>query len=282
MSEIVDYRRADTIQEACTLLEQPSTRVLAGGTDILLRLNRSTDPVTLVDITAIQEMTGIRQEQDGIRIGAMTRLADMARAAIFQQPVYRALFQGTIQIGSPQIRNLASIGGNLCNAAPSADTAAPLLALDAQAEITSRKCIRYIPLAEFFLGPGKTALTQGEMLTSILIPTPAAGSRSVYLKHSTRRAMDLAFVGVAVVLQNTAERQTAIALSAVAPTPIRVSAAEQVINQAKDVTEAILMKAARLSAETARPISDIRSTAAYRGEMINVLTLRALRQIFEC
>ncbi len=281
MSEIVDYRRANTLQEACELLEQPSTRVIAGGTDILLRISRTSGPVALVDISSIREMAGICQEKDGIRIGAMTRLADVARAEVFQQAAYQALVQGAIQVGSPQIRNLASIGGNLCNAAPSADTAAPLLALDAVAEITSRKGSRALPLTEFFLGPGKTVLAQGEMLTSIFIPEPAADTSSVYLKHSPRRAMDLAFVGVAVVLKDAAGRQVAIALSAVAPTPIRVPAAEQAIRQAGEVTGEVLAEAAGLCVEAARPISDVRSTAAYRKEMVKVLSLRALRQVFE-
>lgn len=282
MSEIVDYRRVNTVREACELLEQPSTRVIAGGTDILLRISRTLGPVTLVDITSIQGMTGIRQEEDGIRVGAMTRLADVARADIFQQPAYQALVQGAVQVGSPQIRNLASIGGNLCNAAPSADTAAPLLALDAVAEMTSLKGSRTIPLAEFFVGPGKTVLTQGEMLTSIFIPTPLIGTKSVYFKHSPRRAMDLAFVGVAVVLKSVEERQVCIALSAVAPTPIRVVEAEEVIRQADQVTVDVLSEAAHISMEAAKPINDVRSTAAYRKEMVNVLTLRALRQVFEC
>ncbi len=282
MSEILDYQRANTVKEACELLERPSTRVIAGGTDLLLRINRISTPVTLVDINPIKEMVGIGQESDGIRIGAMTHLADIARAGVFQQDAYQALVRGAIQVGSPQIRNLASIGGNLCNAAPSADTAAPLLALDAVAEITSRKGVRTVPLAEFFVGPGKTVLTQGELLTSVFIPTPLAGTKSVYFKHSPRRAMDLAFVGVAVVLKSVEERQTAIALGAVAPTPIRVYEAEQWIQRASVVTVDVLAEAARLSVQTARPIDDVRSTSAYRKEMVKVLTLRALRQVFDC
>lgn len=282
MSEIVDYRRANTIQEACEFLEQPSTRVIAGGTDILLRRTRMSGDLVLVDINPIRELVGIRQEADGIRIGAMTRLADVARAKIFQQAAYQALVQGAVQVGSPQIRNLGTIGGNLCNAAPSADTAAPLLALDAVAEIASRKGTRTIPFADFFVGPGKTVLGRGEMLTSIFIPTPVEGTKSVYFKHSPRRAMDLAFVGVAVVLKSAAERRVSIALGAVAPTPIRVPKAEELIQKSGNVTVEILTEAARISADAAKPISDVRSSAAYRIEMIRVLTLRGLRQMFEC
>ena len=281
MSEIVDYQRANTVTEACELLESPSTRVIAGGTDLLLRVGRMTGPVTLVDINPVQELMGIQQTSEGIRIGAMTHLAEIARAAVFQQAPYQALVQGAIQVGSPQIRNLASIGGNLCNAAPSADTAAPLLALEGLAEITSRKGSRTVPLADFFIGPGKTVLAQGELLTSIFIPTPAVGTKSVYFKHSPRRAMDLAFVGVAVVLKSLEQHQVSIALGAVAPTPIRMDAAEELIRNADSVNLDILEKAASLCMQAARPIDDVRSTAAYRRDMVKVLTLRALRQVFE-
>lgn len=281
MSDIVDYRRAATIQEACQLLEQPVAYVIAGGTDILLRSSRMSGEISLVDIGHIQELAGIREQESGIRIGAMTHLADVARAEIFQQPAYQALVMGAIQVGSPQIRNLASIGGNLCNAAPSADTAAPLLALNACAEITSRSEVRTVPLTEFFLGPGKTVLTRGELLTSILIPTASKGAKSFYIKHSPRRAMDLAFVGAAVALTCAGEPQAAIALSAVAPTPIRVPEAELSIRQSRTVTKDVLVQASYLTAEAARPISDIRSTDAYRKEMVQVLTLRALCQVFD-
>lgn len=281
MSEIFDYQRANTITEACELLESPSTRVIAGGTDLLLRVGRMVGPVTLVDINPVQELMGIQQTSDGIRIGAMTHLAEIARAEVFQQPAYQALVQGAIQVGSPQIRNLASIGGNLCNAAPSADTAAPLLALEGLAEITSRKGSRTVPLTDFFVGPGKTVLAQGELLTSIFIPTPAVGTTSVYFKHSPRRAMDLAFVGVAVVLKSLEQQQVSIALGAVAPTPIRMDAAEELIRNADSVNLDILEKAASLCMQAAKPIDDVRSTAAYRRDMVKVLTLRALRQVFE-
>ncbi|HEY3343880.1 MAG TPA: FAD binding domain-containing protein [Anaerolineaceae bacterium] len=276
MSEIEAYKRAKTVQEACQLMKEPSTRVIAGGTDILLKARMFSVPVTLVDISGIDGLSGVWTAQDGIRIGAATRLADVVRSGPLQGEAYQALLQGAVQVGSPQIRNLATLGGNLCNASPSADTAAPLLALEAWAELESPAGIRRVPLAAFFRGPGKTVLAVGELLTAIIIPTQPAGARSVYLKHSPRRAMDLAFVGVAVW---TAGQAVRIALGAVAPTPMRATSAENYLNQAEVLDEAVLCEAARLTAQAAKPISDVRSTAAYRLEMVRALSLRALRQI---
>ncbi len=276
MGEIQAYKRVKTVQEACLLLQEPDTRVIAGGTDILLKARVLPQELTLVDISAIAELCGIWQAEDGLHIGAATRLTDVVRAPLLQGAATQALVQGAVQIGSPQIRNLATLGGNLCNASPSADTSAPLLALDACAELVSQKGRRVLPLAEFFQGPGKNALGAGELLASILIPTQPAAACSVYLKHSPRRAMDLAFVGVAVWFAGALVR---IALSAVAPTPIRAIAAEQFLAQAEKLDEAAVDQAAFLAAGAARPISDVRSTAEYRKEMVRVLTRRALRKV---
>lgn len=279
MSEIDAYKRAKTVQEACLLMKEPSTRVIAGGTDVLLKARAFTTPVTLVDISGITELSGVHTAPDGIRIGAATRLADVVRAAPLQGEAFRALLQGAVQVGSPQIRNLATLGGNLCNASPSADTAAPLLALEGCAELESPAGRRTAPLGQFFRGPGKTVLTEGELLTAILIPPQPAEARSVYLKHSPRRAMDLAFVGVAVWSAGVNAHQLRIALGAVAATPIRVAAAESYLSQRETWDEAALEEAANLTMEAAKPISDVRSTANYRKAMVRALTLRALRQL---
>jgi carbon-monoxide dehydrogenase medium subunit len=280
MGEITDYIRASTVKEACTLLEQPSSRVIAGGTDILLKIKAFDAAVTLIDISGIQEITRIQQEKDGIRIGAAARLADILRTDLLQQGALRALVQGAGQVGSPQTRSLGTIGGNLCNASPSADTAAPLLVLGAYAEIEFAGGRRSVPLDEFFKGPGKTILKSGELLTSIFIPYPQEGSEALYLKHSPRKAMDLAIVGVAVFLVSAQGKQVRIALSAAAPTPFRASSAERFIDQSAGIDEEVLCRAAQITAEASKPIDDVRSSAAYRKEMAAVLTLRALKQVF--
>jgi CO/xanthine dehydrogenase FAD-binding subunit len=259
-------------------MKEPSTRVIAGGTDVLLKARNYPVPVTVVDISGIAELCGVRQAEDGIYIGAATRLAEVVRAAALQDEAYQALIQGAVQVGSPQIRNLATLGGNLCNASPSADTAAPLLALDACVALESQAGQRIVRLEDFFQGPGKTVLAEGELLTSIFIPNQPAGAKSIYLKHSPRRAMDLAFVGVAVWAAGTQHPQVRIALSAVAPTPMRALPAENYLSQLEFIDAAALDEAARLSAQAAKPISDVRSSSSYRNEMVRVLTQRALRQ----
>lgn len=280
MSEIEDYVRAATIQEACTLLEQPDHRVIAGGTDILLKAKNMPVPaIHLVDIGAITELSGITAAAGGIRIGAATRLADIARSPLLQTPALIALVQGAVQVGSPQIRNLATVGGNLCNAAPSADTAAPLLVLEARAEIESSAGRYSLPLDEFFTGPGKTVLKPGELLTAVFIPTPQPQARAVYLKHSPRRAMDLAVAGVAALFTHGQQPQARFALSAVAPTPRRIAAVEQFLQEASVLDEGVIQDAARLAAQAAQPISDVRSSAAYRTRMVEVLSRRALHQV---
>jgi CO/xanthine dehydrogenase FAD-binding subunit len=281
MAQVQKYIRAKSIEEACTYLAQPGSRAIAGGTDILLKLrSNGSEEVTLIDISDVGELSGIQVTHGGIRIGAATRLADIVKAEAFQHAPFSALAQGAVQVGSPQIRNLATLGGNLCNAAPSADTAAPLLVLEACAEIQSGAGRRSLPLIDFFKGPGKTALQPGELLVSIFIPKPAGLVSAVYLKHCPRKAMDLAVVGIAVLHRQGSPNDTRIAMGAVAPVPQRAFAAESLINRAERVDAALLIEAARLAAEAARPISDVRSSDAYRKQIVAVLTKRALFQVF--
>lgn len=281
MTEISKYIRAETTKEALDALEQTSgpVRILAGGTDLLLKKRREAgDFLTVVDISGVAELDGIDIISDGIRIGAATRLTDIEKS-IDLSGAYQVVAKGAQLIGSPQIRNLATLGGNLCNAAPSADTAPPLLVLDASAEIISSKGLRSVPLQEFFSGPGKTILNAGEILQSIFIPKQPQGARSAYYKQSPRKAMDLAVVGVAVLATPLKPRRDVrIALGAVAPTPIRLSEVEACINESESLDEAVLQDAAAMAAAAARPINDVRGSAEYRREMVYQLVLRALKE----
>jgi carbon-monoxide dehydrogenase medium subunit len=282
MSEIENYVRAASLQEACSLLQDPDARVIAGGTDILLKAKAMKAPsIHLVDISDICELRGIRAEDGGVRIGAVTRLGEIVRSPLLQTPALRALVQGALLVGSPQIRNLATLGGNLCNAAPSADTSAPLLVLEGCAEVESPAGRYSLPLEKFFIGPGRTVLKPGELLASIFIPNPASEARAVYLKHSPRRAMDLAVVGVAALLVDCKPRQVRIALGAVAPTPMRACEVEQFLKEASALDDATIQQAAAMAAQAARPISDVRSSAEYRTWMVESLARRALQQIVE-
>jgi carbon-monoxide dehydrogenase medium subunit len=188
------------------------------------------------------------------------------------------LAQAAAKLGSVQVRHRATIGGNLCNASPSADTASALLALDAQVEIFGKAGTRVIDLDKFFLGPGATVLGDGELLTRLKIPLTRNRQGSVYYKLSTRKAMDLAFVGVAVLLELGRDDEiskTRIALGAVAPTPIRVPSAEKLLEGIRLSPEAA-RKSAELAARFCEPISDHRASAEYRREMVRELSQQGL------
>jgi len=188
-----------------------------------------------------------------------------------------ALALGAGWVGGPQMRNRGTVGGNLCNASPAADTAAPLLVLGARVRLAGAGGERTLALEEFFVGPGKTVLAPGEVLAEILVPPPPPRSGGDYQRR-TRTAMDIAVVGVAaaVVLDGgTACRDARLALASVAPTPLRAAAAEAVL-RGKDLAPERIAEAARAAAGEARPIDDVRATATYRRAMVEVLTRRAL------
>ena len=191
---------------------------------------------------------------------------------------YTALAMGAGLIGSVQIQNMATVGGNICNASPSADTAPGLLASGAQVVLASAMGERSLPLEAFFLGPGKTALQPGELLVRLELPIPPAHCGSFYLRHTPRARMDLAFVGVAAAVQlsETGEICSArIALGAVAPTPLRAYRAEQRLAGCQP-DAALINEAALLAAAEARPIDDLRASADFRRHLVQVLTRRAL------
>jgi carbon-monoxide dehydrogenase medium subunit len=278
---IEDYIRPKTIDEALSLLERTheGTRILAGGTDLLLK-HGDGDPSrwTLIDIVNIPELVGISSTEEGVRIGAACPLAEIVKSPLLTGSM-RVLGAGASTVGSPQIRNLATIGGNLCNASPSADTIPALLVLDAQVVIASAGSRRSLPLVEFFTGPGRTKLQVGEMLVSILIPAQPAGACSVYLKHAPRSAMDLAIVGVAVQLWISDTRlQGHIALGAVAPTPLRAFKSEALLAASPSINLETFRSVSRCAIGEISPISDLRASASYRKDMVELLTFRALCQ----
>lgn len=281
MGMITAYRKVNSITDALLALDQlENTRVIAGGTDLLLKLSSDLSPsIILIDITGVKQLGGIEVTDKGLRIGATTRMGDIARSNLLTGSL-KMLAQGASVVGSTQIRNLATIGGNLCNASPSADTAAPLLALDAKVEIHSPKGIRIINLGDFFIGPGQTSLARDEILSAVLIPFQPNNARGIYIKHAARGAMCLAMVGVAAYCAHKDSGHVfRLALSAVAPTPIRASKAERLLNQAAKVDEQLIQKAAQLAAKESEPITDVRASAKYRREMVSQLTARALREV---
>jgi carbon-monoxide dehydrogenase medium subunit len=238
----------------------------------------------VVSLRRLRELRGITfDEQRGLRVGAMTTMAEVAEHPIVRQR-YSVLVDGGSIVGSVQTRNMATLGGNICNAAPSADTAPPLLVLAAQADIAGPGGRRQVPLDQFFIGPGWTVLAQDEVLLGFAIPTPVPRTGGCYERHTPRAEMDIAVVGVAalVTLEPDGDliREARIALGAVAPTPVRAPEAEAFLAGQPPSDEAF-ERAAELAVLAARPISDIRGSAAFRRHLVQVMTARCLRRAVE-
>jgi carbon-monoxide dehydrogenase medium subunit len=269
------YHRPASVEEACRILAaEPRAAVLAGGTDLMVHLRqpwRGKQPAAVVNVKRIPGLAAIEVRADRVRLGALATLTALA-----EHPAIRAEYPvlpfTARYMGSPAIRNLATVGGNLCNASPAADLPPVLLALDAEVGIGGVEGERRLPLAAFFAGPGRTALRPGELLTWIELPRRRPPWPIRYERLDVRRAMDIAIAGAAVSVGPGAAR---VALGAVAPTPVRVPEAEALV-AAEGLTDAAIGQAALLAMAAARPIDDVRATAEYRREMVGTLVRRGL------
>ena len=277
------YHRPATVAEACALLaREPEAAVLAGGTDLMVHLRqpwRGRHPPAVVNVKRIAELARIDVTPLRIEIGALASLT-----ALIEHPViardWPVLPFTARYMGSPGIRHLATVGGNLCNASPAADLPPVLLVLDAEAEIAGPTHRRRLPLGELFRGPGRTALEPGELLTRVDLPRGPGAWAVRYERLDVRRAMDIALAGVALALARepagggvvTAAR---VALCAVAPTPARVPEAEAALVGTR-LDPAAVARAVAACVAAARPIDDVRASAAYRREMVGALALRGL------
>ncbi len=278
-----NYLEPATIEEAIALLSKHDgkARVIAGGTDLLVQVrSKAIKPEHVIDIGYIPGLDYINyDEKQGLSIGALATIRALEKSDKIRRR-YPAISQSARELGSSAIRNVATIGGNLCNAAPSADIAPALIGFSAQAKITGPGGERRVLLEDFFTGPGETVLKRGELLVEIQVPVPSSGTKGVYLKHG-RSAVDLATVGVAVIMALESGgvcRDIKIVLGAVAPTPMRAKKAEGVL-RGKKVEAALIEKAAQAASAEAQPITDVRASAEYRKEMIKVFTRRALEQV---
>lgn len=267
-----------TLTEAIGLLAQAngSAQVIAGGTDLVLQMrNGLKAPQTVINIKRLPELKGIEyDEATGLRLGALTTLRQIHRSPLIQTH-YPILSHAASQMASEQIRAFATVGGNLCNGSPSADQATPLLALDASVQLAGPQGTRALPLHEFFLGPGQTALRPGELLQWISVP-PLAG-QAIFLKHIPRAFMDISVVCVALRLAMAEGlcQEARIVLGAVAPTPLRARQTEALLTGEALTTERIQAAAGAAAAES-RPIDDAKGSAWYRRHMVGVLVRRGL------
>jgi carbon-monoxide dehydrogenase medium subunit len=269
-----------TVDEALRVLGQrgPEAKLLAGGTDLLPQLkNGLLKPACVVDLSGVERIRALKADAAGLRVGAAVSARTLERDAT-TRTTYTSLAESGALVGSVQVRNLATLGGNLCNAAPSADMAPPLLALDAEAVIVGPAGERRVPFTDFFTGVRRTVLAPDEILVEIVVPSPGARSGGHYLRHTPRRELDIAVVGVAsqLTLSDGVCAKARVALAAVAPVPLRARAAEQAL-EGKPVTPEAIERAAELAVGATKPISDQRGSADYRRHLVRVLTRRTLR-----
>lgn len=272
-----EFFEPTTLAEASRLFAEEHARLLAGGTDLVIGMKALTEtPQSVISLQKIPGLAGITSDADnGITIGAMTKAREVELSADIQQH-HTALAEGAAEIGSIQIRNLATIGGNIAHASPAADTVAGLLVADAQVDIASADGERTVSIDELFTGPGQTVLAPGEIITRFRLPSPSSGSH--YIKHKIREVMDLAFIGVAaaVNLDNGTITDARIGLAAVAPTPIRATEAENLL-KGNEPTAELLEQVGEAAAAASSPISDLRCSAEHRKEMVDVLTRRSVQ-----
>lgn len=291
------YVAADRVEDVCQLLaeaEEGSAVLIAGGTDVVPKLKAAAPqarPPLLIGLRKVSEMYEFGCDRtSGLRVGAMVRLAEVAESRAVRE-LYPAVAEGALATGTPQVRNMGTVVGNLCNAAPSADNAPALLALDAKVSIAGPSGRREVALSEFFVGPGKTVLRRGEVVVSVSAPPPPPRSGQCYLALSQRSRVDISAAGAAAFLaldEDGSCTKAGIAVGGVAPIPMRVSRAEESLlgqrllrqgcnsqGLAPDAVAAF-SEAARIAAEAARPIDDVRASASYRRRITRVLVERAL------
>ena len=305
-----EYHKPHAIAEAIDLMVSlENAKFIAGGTDVMVLIRqKKLAPAHLISLRNISDLSSIDIGDGGIegglQIGGGVTHSDIV-VNEFIQKRYSALNDATCKIGSRQIRNVATVGGNICNAAPSADTACPLLVLDANVTIAGPKGERQVPIDDFFLGPNRVALAQGELVKGFHMPPFEQNTGSAYIKHTRRQAMDLPIIGIAVrvtikiggseigckdafctidnisnILRRLEDEQllcedVRIAMGVVAPRPMRARKAEAALT-GKVISETLFEEIAEIAASEAQPRDSIRGEAWYRREMVKVLTQRAI------
>lgn len=280
-TEPFDFYQPTTLAEASRLLKEngPGGRFLAGGTDLVIAMKeKGLLPKYIVDLKRVPGLSGIRENGDGtMTIGALTTMYAIETSSVIKKN-YPFLAQSAAEVGSIQIRNRATVGGNMANATPSADVAPGLIALNATAKIVGTAGERIISMEEFFRGPGQNVMSADEILTEITIPKINPQLVGEYIKFSPRDMMDLAYIGVAVAYHFGSDKQCTgvrIVLGAVAPTPIRAKNSEALL-EGHILSEELATKVGDEAARESKPISDVRSSAEYRRTMVGVMTKRAL------
>ena len=275
------YYRPKSLEEVWELKEKiPDARFIAGGTDVMVGIrNREINPSALISLRSLPGLDNIEANKI-TRIGALTTIRDLIHHPLLVNK-FPILVQAAKELGSPQIRNIATIGGNLCNCSPCADMAPPLLVLDAKVRLQSAQGSRIIPLEEFFVGPGESCLAPHEILTDILLEPPHYGQKPLYLKKG-RMKMDLATASVALLVEMEGKKchKARIAVGSVAPIPLRLKKVEATIEKSV-LSPRLISEAQKLAKESVAPITDIRASEEYRREIVGIYMKRALEKILE-
>ena len=282
MFDFKNHIKAESVQEAIELLQaNPQARLIAGGTDVLIKLHKGKDGFEfLVDIHDVAELNFIRQNRSGdLVIGSGTRFTTLAESAVIREHI-PVLVTAVLTIGGPQVRNMATIGGNLCNGVPSADSASPLIALNAELTIEGAKGRRQVLLEEFFLGPGRVDLGHDEILTAITIKREHYdGYHGHFFKYAMRHAMDIATIGCAAVckVENGQLRDLRLAFGTAAPVPIRCRLTEKKASDCS-VSQEMLKDIAETVWQDVNPRSSWRAAKDFRLQIIATLAERVVKQ----
>jgi len=280
-----DLLRPNTMPEALAMLaeQDPDVLPLAGGTNLIVELRDGhRSPKKLVDVSRLRELHGISREEGHLVVGSGTTIAELLTHPLIAEHG-RPLRQAAALLGNPLVRNRATVGGNLANASPAADTAPPLLALGAEAELVSRNGTRRVPLRDFMTGVNQTLIRPDELLASLRWPAPPARSAAGFYKIGLRKADACSVINAAAMVvwdEGRRCREARIAIGAAAPRPVRAPAAETAL-QGRPLEPGVIEEAAHLAAQATEPIDDIRGTAAYRRRMAEVIVRRLLTQIAE-
>ncbi len=273
------YHEPESLKDAFALLEGQgeNAKLLAGGTDLIIEIKQETkSPDHLISLRSIPGLQDLDYSNGELCIGAMVTHRMIEQSKLIREK-FSLLADAVDNLGSVQVRNVATIGGNICNGAPSADTAAPVVALGAKLVLEGPAGERQVNVEEFFQGPGKTALAPGEILRAIRIPALPQGAGSCYIKHARRKAMDLPLLGIAVIVvpdDNMVCREARIALSLAGPIPFRAKKAEAFVT-GKPLSREIWEQAAQIAVSESNPRTSFRTTADYRKKMISALIPRA-------
>ena len=281
------YMAPISLQYALSKLSENSSqaKILAGGTDLFVEIKKNnTMPSELIDIKRIPDLDNISfAKNNSLEIGPLVTISKLA-THVKVGKFFPALNEAASSIGSIQTRNKATVGGNICRAAPSGDMAPALLIYQAKALITGIVGSREVDLEKFFLGPGQTVIRPNEMLTNILIPISNNKVSSLYIKRGRRSTVDLAVTGVAGLIEWHDDKNTVkecrIALASVAPRPIRVHNAELLLKD-KEITFKLIEKCSKEASKECKPISDVYGSEWYKRELVNALVTQCLRKIME-